>query len=109
MNGAKYEGSWKRDNREGYGLLILPDQTFYEGEFSSDLVIGRGVLVRRQMYKDDDNHSWDLPTDKETKKLNYLRRAQLQSTDVVWIPTKPSALEGVVPEEIYSQLLDGHW
>ena len=41
-DGDKYEGEWKNDKREGYGIYYS-DRDKYEGEWKNDLKDGYGI------------------------------------------------------------------
>ena len=44
-NGLVYEGGWKNNVKEGFGVLYSPDSTIiYQGEWKNDVFSGRGVL-----------------------------------------------------------------
>ena len=42
-NGDRYEGEWKNDLREGYGIYYYSDGDRYEGEWKNDLREGYGI------------------------------------------------------------------
>ncbi len=44
-DGSWYEGEWKNDKRDGYGVWIRPDGTKYAGEWVDDLPHGSGMLT----------------------------------------------------------------
>lgn len=44
-DGSKYLGDWnERGQRHGFGHLVLPDSTRYDGSFFNGLFSGLGVL-----------------------------------------------------------------
>lgn len=56
-NGAKYEGSWVNDKREGQGIYLWENGDKYEGNFHENERSGKGTLV----YSNGDqyNGSWE--------------------------------------------------
>jgi hypothetical protein len=46
VNGYRYEGGWRKDRREGYGIEILPSGLRYEGQWHDGLPDGEGTLMR---------------------------------------------------------------
>lgn len=40
----RYEGPFKKDNKEGFGILFLSNGERYEGQFSEDFINGQGVF-----------------------------------------------------------------
>ena len=37
-NGNKYEGQWKNNVKEGYGILYFSNGIIYEGKLENDLI-----------------------------------------------------------------------
>ena len=50
-NTAVYNGEWKKDMREGLGV-ISNEFFFFEGYFKSDSTIGEGILIHKQAIND---------------------------------------------------------
>lgn len=44
-NGARYEGNWKGDLQDGYGVEIWEDQSRYEGYYKEGMKHGFGKYV----------------------------------------------------------------
>ena len=45
-DGSKYEGEWKFNLRDGYGVQIYPSGDTYKGEFRNGLANGRGQYIQ---------------------------------------------------------------
>ena len=43
--GNKYEGTFKNDKKNGFGILYYQDGTKYEGDFKEDLAEGKGKIT----------------------------------------------------------------
>ena len=41
---CKYEGHWDRDQKHGEGYLVFPDGSSYEGSFKHDVIDGYGLF-----------------------------------------------------------------
>ncbi|CAF0851752.1 unnamed protein product [Didymodactylos carnosus] len=39
----RYEGTWKKGKKHGYGKLLMNDGSYYQGEFSDGEIIGQGT------------------------------------------------------------------
>jgi hypothetical protein len=61
-NGAKYEGEWIQNVRQGRGTQIWPDGSMYEGYWRDGKANGRGRLIHADgdvydgYWKDDKAH-----------------------------------------------------
>ena len=44
VNGAKYEGQWKDDLQDGYGIETWSDGSRYEGYYKESKKHGEGIL-----------------------------------------------------------------
>ena len=43
--GSRYEGDFKENMRNGYGIYILPDKSVYNGQWRENMMNGRGVFT----------------------------------------------------------------
>ena len=44
--GGKYLGEWKNGKRDGYGIVVFPDDgSTYEGEWKEGLPHGKGIIT----------------------------------------------------------------
>lgn len=48
VNGAKYEGQWKNDLQDGYGVESWSDGSKYEGGYKEGMKHGKGTYVMNQ-------------------------------------------------------------
>ena len=53
INKQTYEGSWKEDKRDGYGMLKVIGHYTYYGEWSSNSRTGYGVLLYDDGHKEE--------------------------------------------------------
>ena len=44
-DGKEYDGDWKDDKKEGYGVFKWPDGRIYEGGYKNDRKHGFGVFT----------------------------------------------------------------
>ena len=59
-NGATYTGEWLGDERDGFGILVWPNGSVYEGQFKNNLAHGLGKIT----HKDGDSYEGDWINDK---------------------------------------------
>ena len=45
-NGSKYQGDWKNNKEEGYGIYTWPDGSRYEGDWKNGKQDGKGKNFR---------------------------------------------------------------
>jgi hypothetical protein len=112
-NDVRFEGQWKLDKREGFGVLNFPGQTFYEGDFASDSSSGEGVLYQSDalptLYeKNEDLHGRSKYFRGTPRRYKKFLRVKLRVNDVVWITKPKEFLKDVFPKE-WERLQDGHW
>ena len=42
---CRYEGHWDRDKKHGEGFLVFPDGSTYQGSFKNDIIEGYGLFM----------------------------------------------------------------
>jgi len=64
INGNKYKGKWKDDMKDGYGIFIYAAGDKYKGRFKNDMANGRGIItyangnIYEGEFKDDIFHGY---------------------------------------------------
>lgn len=58
-DGSAYDGEWKTDSKDGFGLMTYPDGSSYEGEWKNNLKHGYGVYI----YPNGDKYEGQWSTD----------------------------------------------
>ena len=66
-NGVVYEGSWRGDLREGYGVQVWPDGARYEGNWAGNKANGKGKFI----HVDGDIYDGEWKNDKASGKGTY--------------------------------------
>lgn len=66
-NGIVYDGSWRGDSREGYGVQVWPDGARYEGNWHNNKANGKGKFI----HVDGDIYDGEWLNDKASGKGTY--------------------------------------